>query len=88
MSDIVVKSLYIFPIKSLGGISVPHFSITDSGIYANYVYDRRFMLVDGENNMITQRTHGCHKLAALATSFGRDTGQIIVTELRKPEFSR
>lgn len=46
-----VSRLYIYPIKSLGGISLPQVNITDRG----FEYDRRWMLIDDKNNFLTQR---------------------------------
>ncbi|MGZ3764601.1 MAG: MOSC domain-containing protein [Mucilaginibacter sp.] len=46
-----VSQLYIYPIKSLGGIAVDKASVTDRG----FKYDRRWMLVDQNNIFISQR---------------------------------
>ncbi len=46
-----VSQLFIYPIKSLGGISVTSAQVTDRG----FQYDRRWMLVDVNNEFITQR---------------------------------
>jgi len=46
-----VSELYIYPIKSLGGISLKTATLTDRG----FRYDRRWMLVDMNNRFITQR---------------------------------
>jgi uncharacterized protein YcbX len=46
-----VSQLFIYPIKSLGGISVANALITDRG----FQYDRRWMLVDENNQFLTQR---------------------------------
>ncbi|MGG9961226.1 MOSC domain-containing protein [Ferruginibacter sp. SUN106] len=48
-----VSQLFIYPIKSLGGIAKPAVEITDTG----FKYDRRWMLVDEQNMFLTQRTH-------------------------------
>jgi len=48
---IKVSQLNIYPIKSLGGISLPSVHITDRG----FEYDRRWMLIDANNNFLTQR---------------------------------
>ncbi|MGZ5134006.1 MAG: MOSC N-terminal beta barrel domain-containing protein, partial [Flavitalea sp.] len=39
---LVVSELFIYPIKSLGGIPVHSAKVTDRGLQ----YDRRWMLVD------------------------------------------
>ena len=49
----VVKELYIYPIKSLAGISVESAQAEEMG----FENDRRWMLVDEENQLITQREH-------------------------------
>ena len=49
-----VSQLYIYPIKSLGGILVNSVNITDRG----FEYDRRWMLIDENNNFLTQREFG------------------------------
>lgn len=47
-----VSGLFIYPIKSLGGISVSAAEVTDRGLR----FDRRWMLVDPDGGFITQRT--------------------------------
>jgi uncharacterized protein YcbX len=46
-----ISQLYIYPVKSLGGIAVDKARITDRG----FEYDRRWMLVDHDNLFISQR---------------------------------
>ena len=46
-----VSELYVYPIKSLGGIAVSNALVTDRG----FQYDRRWMLVDQNNGFMTQR---------------------------------
>lgn len=48
-----ISNIFIYPIKSLGGIEVFLAKLTDRGLQ----YDRRFMLVDGSNHFLTQRQH-------------------------------
>lgn len=57
-----VSELYIYPVKSLGGIQVQSALVTDRGLQ----YDRRWMLVDKNNQFLTQREH--HKMALLRVS--------------------
>jgi len=52
MSTLQVHSIIIYPIKSLGGVSLSKSSVEPPGLQ----YDRRFMLVDPTNKFITQRT--------------------------------
>ena len=46
-----VSQLYIYPVKSLGGITLDKAIVTDRG----FQYDRRWMLVDYNNLFISQR---------------------------------
>lgn len=46
-----VSQLYIYPIKSLGGIAVSSVNITDRG----FEHDRRWMLIDDNNRFLSQR---------------------------------
>jgi len=48
-----ISQLFIYPIKSLGGISVVSTLVTDRG----FQYDRRYMLVDEHNRFMTQREY-------------------------------
>src|SRR5579864_153130 len=48
-----ISGLFIYPIKSLGGISVETALVTDRG----FQYDRRYMLVDEHNMFLTQREY-------------------------------
>jgi uncharacterized protein YcbX len=47
-----VSQLFIYPIKSLGGIAVTHANVTPTGLE----HDRRWMLVDEQNQFLSQRT--------------------------------
>ena len=49
----VVKELYIYPIKSLAGIPVQSAKAEEMG----FENDRRWMLIDENNQFITQRNH-------------------------------
>jgi uncharacterized protein len=48
-----LSEIYIYPIKSLGGISLTNAKVTPLGL----MYDRRWVLIDSQNNCITQRTN-------------------------------
>jgi uncharacterized protein YcbX len=48
-----VSRLFIYPIKSLGGIELAQARVTDRG----FEHDRRWMLVDNRNRFISQREH-------------------------------
>jgi uncharacterized protein len=47
-----VSRLFIYPVKSLGGIDVKEARLTDRGLE----YDRRWMLIDENNRFLSQRT--------------------------------
>ncbi|MBP6758643.1 MAG: MOSC domain-containing protein [Flavobacterium sp.] len=49
----IVKELYIYPVKSLAGISVQSAQAEEMG----FENDRRWMLIDEENQFITQREY-------------------------------
>ena len=48
-----LTDIYIYPIKSLGGIRLTTSRLNPRGLEN----DRRFMLVDSDNNFMTQRSH-------------------------------
>jgi uncharacterized protein YcbX len=48
-----VSALYIYPVKSLGGIALNSSPVLPKGLQ----YDRRWMLVDENNQFLTQRVH-------------------------------
>ncbi len=54
-----ISNLYIYPIKSLGGIALNKATVTDRG----FEYDRRWMLVDHNNLFISQRE--VHQMALM-----------------------
>ena len=53
MSSVTVSELVIYPLKSAGGIALETLSIADRGP----VNDRRWMLVNTDNEFITQRQY-------------------------------
>jgi len=63
---LTVSQLFIYPIKSLGGISLSSAEVTDRGLK----YDRRWMLVDESNDFISQREFA--QLALLQVSLQED----------------
>jgi uncharacterized protein len=72
-----ISQLYIYPIKSLAGISVKKSKVTDRGLE----YDRRWMLVDAENKFLTLREYP--KMALLLTEITNEN--LIVSEKNNPE---
>ncbi|OOQ61721.1 MOSC domain-containing protein [Mucilaginibacter pedocola] len=61
-----VSALYIYPIKSLGGISLNTANLTDRGLQ----HDRRWMLIDDNNRFLSQREN--IQMALLATEITDD----------------
>ncbi|MGR3809987.1 MOSC domain-containing protein [Jiulongibacter sp. NS-SX5] len=47
-----ISQLYIYPVKSLAGISLRYSKVTDRGLE----YDRRWLLIDDSGKMLSQRT--------------------------------
>ncbi|RCH56284.1 MOSC domain-containing protein [Mucilaginibacter hurinus] len=68
---LTVSELFIYPIKSLGGISVNQATVTDRG----FMHDRRWMLVDDNNVFISQRDYA--QMALLQVDI--DAGGLRVT---------
>lgn len=52
-SAITLSGLFIYPVKSLGGISLPAADLTPQGLR----HDRRWLVVDAHNRFLTQREH-------------------------------
>ncbi len=48
-----ITDLYIYPVKSLGGIRLTEAQVRERG----FAYDRRWMLTDTNGKFLTQRTH-------------------------------
>ncbi|KDN56881.1 MOSC domain-containing protein [Flavobacterium seoulense] len=61
-----LSEIWIYPVKSLGGISLNESKVTDRGLE----HDRRWLLVDENNCFITQREHP--KLALFQTKITAD----------------
>ena len=61
---LVLQEIYLYPIKSLGGISVTEALVEERG----FRYDRRWMLVDKKGDFVTQRQHPQLALLQVALS--------------------
>ena len=61
-----VQDIYIYPIKSLGGIRVKEAVLREKG----FEHDRRFMLVDEQGHFLSQRKHP--QMALLQTQLTDD----------------
>src|SRR5690242_554285 len=53
MKDLRLSEIWIYPIKSLGGISLQTANVMEKGLQ----YDRRFMLVGEDGLFMTQRIY-------------------------------
>lgn len=67
ITTMTISELRIYPIKSLGGISVPEAIVEPKG----FRYDRRFMLVSPAGECMTQRTN--HQMALIEVAIERET---------------
>ena len=72
-----ISHLFIYPIKSLGGIELQDAQLTDRGLK----YDRRWMLVDEYNQFLTQRNFP--QMALLKTAINEN--KLIVSEMEHEE---
>lgn len=53
MNNYTLTNIFIYPVKSLGGISLQSAEVEERGLR----YDRRWMIVDESNKFITQRLY-------------------------------
>lgn len=67
---LTITGLYIYPVKSLGGISLQQASVSDRGL----TFDRRWMLVGEDQVFLSQRSHP--EMALLQPEI-RDDGLVI-----------
>ncbi|MES2453970.1 MAG: MOSC N-terminal beta barrel domain-containing protein [Bacteroidota bacterium] len=77
MNAFYLSEINIYPIKSLGGISLQQAMLEERGLQ----YDRRWMLVDEEGMFITQRKH--FNLALLQVNI--DESRIVITHKSNAE---
>jgi uncharacterized protein len=61
-----ITELYIYPVKSLGGIAVQTAEVQMEGLQ----YDRRWMLIDANGRFLSQREHA--KMALFQTNISSD----------------
>jgi uncharacterized protein YcbX len=66
MMNYKLSELNIYPVKSVGGISLNEAEVTDRGLK----FDRRWMIVDSDEKFLTQRTHP--QLALLKTKISHN----------------
>ena len=62
-----IREIRLYPIKSLGGVSVPEAIVEEKG----FRYDRRYMLVTPAGQFITQRS--CHQMALIDVALTNDS---------------
>ncbi len=60
IAPLTLTGIFIYPVKSLGGISLPAAELTPQGLR----HDRRWLIVDERNRFLTQREHA--EMALLA----------------------
>ncbi|EOZ99121.1 Flavodoxin reductases (ferredoxin-NADPH reductases) family 1 [Indibacter alkaliphilus LW1] len=66
-----LQDIYIYPIKSLGGIRLDSWVLEEKG----FKYDRRWMLIDERGVFLSQRKHP--KMALLQVSLGKDGLKVV-----------
>ncbi|QKG56706.1 MOSC domain-containing protein [Hymenobacter sp. BRD128] len=64
-SAITLSGIFIYPVKSLGGISLPAAALTPRGLR----HDRRWLIVDERNRFLTQREHAEMALLAVEPAY-------------------
>ena len=69
----IVSDLFIYPVKSAKGIRLDEMSFDSLGP----LFDRRFMVLDEENKMLTQRE--CPVLATLKTDINLERKELILS---------
>lgn len=74
-----LQDIYIYPIKSLGGIRLSEAKVEIPG----FAYDRRWMLVDEKGRFMTQRKH--HQMALLQVRLTE--GGLVVFQKQRPDQS-
>lgn len=83
LNQLTLTEIYIYPIKSLGGISIQSAEVEERGLQ----YDRRWMLVDRNGMFLTQREHP--QMALLQVSIKDDMLEVAhkiktITSLQLP----
>ncbi len=66
MNKIFLSQIFVYPVKSLGGISLKESKVSDRGLK----YDRRWMIIDLNGNFISQRTKP--EMALITTDISND----------------
>ncbi|MEQ8380914.1 MAG: MOSC domain-containing protein [Coleofasciculus sp. A1-SPW-01] len=79
MTSIQLSGLYIYPIKSAGGIALSTAQVSDRGLH----YDRRWMLVDAKGKFLTQRQFP--RMALIQVRLGEN--ELVVEAPNQPSLS-
>jgi len=79
MASIQLSQIYIYPIKSAGGIALSKAQVSDRGLQ----YDRRWMLVDEQGKFLTQRQFP--QMALIQVQLGEDA--LVVEAPNQPSLS-
>ncbi|MDF3821061.1 MOSC domain-containing protein [Leptospira sp. 96542] len=80
MPELTLTEIWIYPIKSLGGISLTKSKVFEKGLQ----YDRRWMLVDSDGKFMTQRNYP--ELALLKVAFEGE--ELVITHNKKHKSHR
>jgi uncharacterized protein len=75
MPELMLTEIWIYPIKSMGGIRLTKAKVMEKGLE----YDRRWMLVDELGKFLTQRNH--REMAHFKLSIDKD--ELTITHKRK-----
>lgn len=66
LTTIKLSGLFIYPVKSLAGIQVDRWPVSDTG----FLYDRKWMLIDSDGNFLSQRK--LPRMALIKTAIWQD----------------
>lgn len=77
----ILTELNLYPVKSCAGISLREATITRAGLMSRQIYDREWMVVDGQGHFMTQRDYP--RMALIVPRIKADT-----LELRAPGMLR
>lgn len=75
MAPLTLTEIWIYPIKSLGGIRLTKATVLEKGL----AYDRRWMLVDEQGKFLTQRVYP--EMALLKVTMSNE--QVTITHTQK-----
>ena len=79
--EIVIDSLWVYPVKSCRGIRVDSAEVVSRGLK----YDREFMVIDRANKFVSQRSFP--KMALISTAIDKAENRIVLTKQDEPSSS-